>query len=163
MERSAGAVIFYKNKKKGTREYLLLHYPKLESPKEGLPAQARRAKAGHWDFPKGHIEKGERELEAMSREVREETGISQLTIVPGFRKTIRYFFQKEGKKVFKEVVFYLAQVKTKKIELSFEHLGFRWIPFEKALKKVTYKNAKEILQKVHEFLERVDGLRAIST
>ncbi|MBI3335933.1 MAG: NUDIX domain-containing protein [Candidatus Portnoybacteria bacterium] len=145
MEKSAGAVIFYKNKKSDTIEYLLLHYQKLSSEK-------KRQIPGHWDFPKGHIEKGESEVQTVSREVREETGISQLTIVPGFREVIRYFFQKEGKRVFKEVVFYLAQTKTKNVQISFEHLGFKWLPFEKALTKITYKNAKEILKKANEFL-----------
>lgn len=149
MEKSAGAVIFHKNKK-GTIEYLLLHYPKLVSSPE-----KKRQVSGHWDFPKGHIEKGEREGETVNREVREETGISQLTIIPGFREAVRYFFQKEGKKVFKEVVFYLAQAKTKNVQISFEHLGFEWLPFEKALVKITYKNAKEILQKANLFLQSI--------
>lgn len=146
MERSAGAVIFYKAKK-GTIEYLLLHYPKLVADKA-----KKRKIPGHWDFPKGHIEEGESEIETVSREVAEETGIHTLSVMPEFRETIRYFFQKEGKKVFKEVVFYLAQVKSKKVTLSFEHLGFTWLPFEKALDAITYKNAKIILQKAHLFL-----------
>ena len=156
MEKSAGAVIFYKNlvsrsarnkTKKGTIEYLLLQYPKLvKEPKK------KRQIPGHWDFPKGHIEEGEEEAETVSREVLEETGIHELTFMPGFRETIRYFFQKEGKKVFKEVVFYLAQANSKNVTLSFEHLGFKWLPFPKALDITTYKNAKMILQKAHEFL-----------
>ncbi len=30
---------------------------------------------GHWGFPKGHIEKGERLIDTAVRELREETGI----------------------------------------------------------------------------------------
>lgn len=148
MERSAGAIIFYQNKKRSTREYLLLHYPKLRDKTiDG------KAILGHWDFPKGHIEKGEREHDTLRREVAEETGITNLQIISGFRESIRYFFQKDGKKIFKEAIFYLAQTKSKKVMLSFEHIGYAWLPHEQALETLTYKNAKNILQKAHEFMK----------
>lgn len=144
MERSAGAIIFYQ-KKSGTREYLLLHYPKIaHGEKTRIP--------NHWDFPKGHIEKGEREHETVKREVLEETGIARLTFIPNFRETIRYFFARDGKRIFKEVALYLAKSNKKNVQLSFEHLGYEWLPFEEALEKVTHKNAKEILQKADRFL-----------
>lgn len=145
MEHSAGAVIFYENKKTGMIEYLLLRYPKVSrGEKTRIP--------NHWDFPKGHIEQGESEIETVTREVAEETGILSLTIIPGFREKIQYFFVRDGKRVFKEVAFYLAQSRTKKITLSFEHLDFIWLPFEGAREKVTHKNAKDTLQKANEFL-----------
>ena len=139
IEKSAGAVVFYKNKEV---EYLLLHYP----------GSTEKAK-DYWDFPKGHIEEGESEIETVKREVFEETGLKDIKIIPGFKTSIKYFFQKEGKKIFKIVVFYLARVKTKEVKISFEHIGFIWLPFEKAVEKVTYKNAKEVLKKAHNFLE----------
>jgi 8-oxo-dGTP pyrophosphatase MutT (NUDIX family) len=37
--------------------------------------------AGHWDFPKGHIEKNENEMAAVLREVKEETGIANIEII----------------------------------------------------------------------------------
>ncbi len=139
IEKSAGAVVFYKNKEV---EYLLLHYP----------GSTEKAK-DYWDFPKGHIEEGESEIETVKREVFEETGLKDIKIIPGFKTSIKYFFQKEGKKIFKIVVFYLARAKTKEVKISFEHIGFVWLPFEKAVEKVTYKNAKEVLKKAHNFLE----------
>lgn len=139
IEKSAGAVIFYKNKE---IEYLLLHYP----------GSANKTK-DYWDFPKGHIEKGETEIETVKREVFEETGLKDIEIIPGFKTSIKYFFQKEGKKIFKIVVFYLAKANTKEVKISFEHIGFIWLPFDKAVEVVTYKNAKEVLKKAHNFLE----------
>ena len=56
-EKSAGAVLL--RRKAGQIEYFLLNYPSK--------------KGGHWDFPKGHIEKGETEIETVRREVKEET------------------------------------------------------------------------------------------
>lgn len=150
MEKSAGAVIFHRNKEKGTIEYLLLHYPKL------LPKKERAGKKipGHWDFPKGHVEQGETELEAASRETAEETGITRLSFLPGFQEKIRYIFMKEGKRTQKEVIFFLAEANQLDVALSHEHLGFAWVPFEAALKKITYKNALNILQKAQTFLEQ---------
>lgn len=150
MERSAGAVIFHKSKKTGIVEYLLLHYPKL------VPKEERKEPRvpGHWDFPKGHIEAGEIEVETASREIAEETGITHVTFLPHFKETIRYIFMKEGEKTKKEVVFFLAQVKNADVAISHEHLGFTWLPFEEAYKKITYKNARNIIQKAHDFLEK---------
>ena len=40
--------------------------------------------AGHWDFPKGHVEQGETEKETALREVLEETGLN-VHILDGFQ------------------------------------------------------------------------------
>ena len=139
MERSAGAVIF---RKEGDKIfYLLLHYPSsTKAPKE------------YWDFPKGHIEKGEKELDTVRREIEEETGLKNLKIVEGFKEWIKYFFRFEGKNIFKIVIFYLTETRTKEIEISSEHIGYKWLPYEEALGKLTFKNAKNILQKANNFL-----------
>ncbi|MDI6602844.1 MAG: NUDIX domain-containing protein [Patescibacteria group bacterium] len=138
VEKSAGAIIFKKNKE---IKYLLLHYPSsAKTPKE------------YWDLPKGHIEKGENEIEAVKREVEEETGLRDIEFVEGFKEWIKYFFKFKKKNILKFVTFYLAETKTEKVKVSFEHLGFKWLPYEEALKQLTFKNTKEILKKAHQFL-----------
>jgi len=142
-EKSAGAVIY--RKEDGKRYYLLLHYH-----------------SGHWEFPKGHIEKNETEEETIKREVLEETGIESIKIIPGFKEYIKYFFRKgyglspeEKKKapwVFKLVVFYVVKTEEKDVKISSEHIGFVWLPFEEAFKKITYKNSKLLLKKVNDFI-----------
>ena len=142
-EVSAGAIVF--RKEKNQIYYLLLHY-----------------QSGHWDFPKGHIEKGEKPEDTVRREVEEETGIKDIKILPGFKEYIKYFFRrnyelkKEEKKkapwVFKIVEFYLAETKTKEIKLSFEHKDFKWLSFQDALRQLTFKNAKDILKKANDYL-----------
>lgn len=139
VERSAGAVIFRKEGKNVL--YLLLHYPSsAKAPKE------------YWDFPKGHIEKGEKIEETIKREVREETGLDDIRLVEDFKEWIKYFFKFKGKNVFKIVTFLLAETKTKEVKVSFEHLGYEWLSYEKALEKLTFKNAKEILKKANQYL-----------
>jgi 8-oxo-dGTP pyrophosphatase MutT (NUDIX family) len=126
-EKSCGAVIFKRNE---TVKYLLLHY-------EG----------GHWDFVKGHVEKNETEKQTVQRETEEEAGITDLTFVEGYREAITYFYRRCGQTVKKEVVFFLVESKTDKVRLSREHVGSDWLGFEKALERLTFKNAKEILRK----------------
>ena len=138
MEKSAGAIIFTKNKE---TKYLLLHYPSsAKSPKE------------YWDFPKGHIEKGEKPEDTVKREVEEETGLKEIEFAEGFKETINYFFKFQGETVFKTVFYLLAETKTKKIRISSEHLGFKWLSYEDAFKKLTFKNAQEILRKATKHL-----------
>jgi len=133
VEKSAGAVIF--RKEKWVIYYLLLHY-----------------QAGHWDFVKGNIEKGEEIKQTIIREAEEESGIKGLEFIKGFKETIEYFYKLKGKTIFKTVVFFLAETKTKEIKLSFEHIGFKWLSYEGALEILTYKNAKEVLIKANNFL-----------
>ena len=132
-EKSAGAVVFF-NGENGP-EYLLLLY-----------------EAGHWDFPKGGIEEGETELDAAIREVREETGLTNIEIINGFRKEIHYNFRKNKNLVKKTVIFYLAKTDTKNVRLSFEHKDYIWLPYEAAYNKLTFKTAKETLEMAHKFL-----------
>lgn len=141
VERSAGAIIFRKDE--GKNSYLLLHYP-----------IGFRTSKDYWDFPKGHIEKGEDILQTVKREVFEETGLRDIEFVEGFKETIKYFFKVQGKTVIKFVTFYLIQTKEKEVKISWEHIGYKWLPYEKALEQLTFKNAKEILQKANDYLSR---------
>jgi len=132
-EYSAGAIIF--RKEEGKKFYLLLHY-----------------KSGHWEFPKGHIEKGEEETETAERETEEETGIKNIIFIKGFREPIKYFFRVKNRTIFKTVIFYLAKTKTKRIRLSKEHIGFKWLDYKGAKKQLTFKNAQKIIEKADNFL-----------
>ncbi len=157
LEKSAGAIIFRREDKK--IKYLLLHYPSLatraaaKGKEEGLPSSPKAARE-YWDLPKGHIEKGEKEIETVRREVEEETGLKDIEFLEGFKERIKYFFKFKGKNILKFVTFYLAETEEEDIKVSFEHLGFEWLLYEKAIKKLTFENAKETLKKAHQFLEK---------
>jgi len=132
-EKSCGAVVFRKVGRQ--RLYLLLHYEE-----------------GHWDFPKGHVEPGEGEADTARRETMEETGISDIEFVFGFREPIEYFYKREGKTMHKSVFFFLTETKTTEVKLSSEHVGYEWLPYGKALERLTFKNAKEVLAKAEKFI-----------
>ncbi len=151
-EKSAGAIIF--RKENNEIYYLLLHY-----------APSEPGKRGQWGFAKGHVEQGETEIETAKREINEETGIKDLKIIPGFKELEKYFFKKsyglegEARKkapwVFKLVVFFIAETKTKEIKISDEHIGFVWLPIKEAIKKTTFKNSKKLLKEADDFIMNI--------
>jgi len=141
VEKSAGAVIFRKESKKLL--FLLLHYP-----------LGSRTAEPYWDLPKGHIEKGEKTEDTVKREVAEETGLKDINFISGFEETIKYFFQWKGKNIMKFVTFLLAETKTEKVEISEEHIGYKWLPYEEAITILAFDNAKEIIKKAKDFLSK---------
>jgi len=107
----------------------------------------------HWDFAKGHVHPGEDDLAAARRELAEETGLTDARVVPGFQHEIVYFFRDRRKGLIrKAVVFFLAEVPGRDVLLSHEHVGFAFLPFEQATKRVTYASAKEVLRAAHAHL-----------
>ena len=150
-EKSAGAVIFHKGEY-GVEQKI----PRVRTEQSSVLYLLLKYPTGHWDFVKGHVEKGETEEEAAMREAKEETGLD-IKIVDGFKQKIKYFFYHEKDLINKEVIFFLAQAKTKEVKLSFEHQGFKWLPYEQALKQLTYKNAKGILKQAGKFLNEKKG------
>jgi bis(5'-nucleosidyl)-tetraphosphatase len=131
-EISAGMILFRRTPEP---HYLLLHY-----------------ESGHWDFPKGHIESGEDPEETAKRELQEETGISEMRLVDGYRQTLRYFFRQKGIGIFKVVIFFLGETTQSEVTLSAEHVGFDWLSYDAALARLTFKNSRDILIKAREHL-----------
>ncbi|MGA2680270.1 MAG: NUDIX domain-containing protein [Candidatus Bathyarchaeia archaeon] len=134
-EKSCGAVVF--NRKDDATKYLLLNYA-----------------AGHWDFVKGNVEINESEKQTVVRELQEETSITGAQFIDGFREAIAYFYRRQGLTIHKEVVFFVMEAFTDKVELSFEHVGYVWLDYARALEKLTFKNSKDVLQKAHDFLKK---------
>jgi len=153
VEKSAGAIIFYRNGE-GEIEYLLI--------------QSSRG-TQNYGFPKGLIEKGEGLVEAALREAAEESGLKNLTLVREFKETARYFYKakfdyqfkrgfKPGDTVMKFVTYFLVESKDKKVKLSFEHEAYEWLAFGEAVDKLKkHKPTQLILKKADEFLHAKSG------
>ena len=77
---------------------------------------------GNWDLPGGHLEEGETALEAVVREVREETGIDLTIVYEMYEADDTTFFVSHMRGGVKDI--------EKKIVLSSEHDDFRYIPPE---------------------------------
>ncbi|MFQ5759257.1 MAG: bis(5'-nucleosyl)-tetraphosphatase [bacterium] len=139
-EVSAGAIVF--RKENGEIKYLLLY------------KKAHGIYRAQWNFPRGWIEVGESEKETAGREIEEETGISDLKFIQGFREKIHFAYRREGKLVEKDVVYLLAETETAKVKLSFEHSGYGWLSFSRTIERLTFENDKEVLRKANDFLTK---------
>jgi bis(5'-nucleosidyl)-tetraphosphatase len=117
--------------------YLVLHY---------------HFKGDYWDFPRGKVEGEETEQQTALREIKEETELD-VKFVDGFRETTNWFYRWNGEDVFKEAVYFLAEATEEKVKISHEHIGFMWLEYKAAMKKLTYDNTKEILKAAHKFLK----------
>jgi bis(5'-nucleosidyl)-tetraphosphatase len=132
-EYSAGAVIF--RRENNQLLYLLLHYEE-----------------GHWGCSKGHIEKGETIEATARREIREETGLTDISFIPGFKELNQYFFVSDGQRIHKTVTFLLAETTSSLVILSDEHIAYAWLPYAEALERITFKNEKAVFNQANHFV-----------
>jgi len=110
--------------------------------------------AGHWAFVKGAPEKSEDNIEAARREILEEAGIKGIYITKDFSVKESYFYKKDGQTIYKEVEYFLGEVREKEVKISKEHIDYRWLKYEEAMSLLTYRQTKEALKKAYDYLKR---------
>lgn len=106
---------------------------------------------GFYEFPKGHVEKGETELQTAKREVYEEANI-EFNKINGFKHKIYY---EPVPKVKKEVVYFLGtaiNTNTKPQISEVEKAFFTTIP--NAFKLLSHKNHVDTLVKAKKYYEK---------
>lgn len=134
-EKSAGFIVF-------TRENNNLKYLFLKV-------------GGRLDFPKGNIEEDEDELSAALRELKEESGIDKIRVLPGFRKVLNYYYKRsDGALVIKTLILFLGEALDKNVSLSWEHEGFEWLSLSEALDRIKYASYRGVLKEAEEFINR---------
>ena len=94
-------------------------------------------------LPKGHPEEGESMKEAALREVREETGLTgEIEEKLG---DVRYWYARDGERVFKVVSFYLLRYLSGRIaDHDHEVEEALWIPLEEAPERLAYGGEREM-------------------
>jgi len=124
MEKSCGGVIFNKN-----NHILLIKHNQ-----------------GHWSFPKGHMEKGESDIETALREIKEEVAldvfinrdiyaISSYTLPSGIKK---------------EVIYFLCYCENDDVVLQkSEVCEYLFLPYEEAIKQITYFEDVNVLKEIY--------------
>ena len=148
-EKSVGAIVFHVAGNK--IKFLLIKY-----------------RNGHWEFPRGHVENNETESDTMKREIKEETNITQLRVIDGFREVMSFSYKAHGQElvkrkkdnsciyVHKKVVLYLVQTETIGVTISHEHQSFQWVTYHDAISQLTYQNARTILTLAYKKLKNMD-------
>ena len=109
---------------------------------------------GHWDLPKGHVEEDDVDRQStMLRELAEETGISDVTLLDGFEERTEYTYRHKGKRREKEVFWYVAETETMEVSLSHEHRGYLWLDWDQALDTITHNETRTIVERARRFVE----------
>lgn len=130
-ETSAGGIVY--RLEEGAPRYLLI-----------------RDSYRNWGFPKGHLEGEEGAESAALREVREETGLADVTVHAPL-DTIEWSFRFRGTLIHKVCHFFLmrAQSARTRPQRAEGITACRWVPFEDAVRMVSYANAREVLRRAH--------------
>ena len=111
-----------------------------------------------WEFPKGGLKAREKLIDAVKREVKEETGLKILSI-KNMNFSGKYKYNKElpDRPGISGQEYNLFAVEVKKAGVKFdkhEHEGYKWLSFTDAVKKVTHKNQKKCLEVVDKIISR---------
>ena len=131
---AAGGVVLLKKK------ILLVKNKKGDSTEDRSP---------WWGYPKGHLEEGEKPVDAAVREVFEETGFEVKAKKNKPIAESRYEISRAGKKVQKTVWFYEMEViEPFKNEPDEEIEEIALVDFESALDLLTHEEDKKILKYV---------------
>ena len=101
----------------------------------------------------GHVGPKMSYEETVVKECKEETGIEDIEFADGFREVMNYFYKRGEETMHKEVVFFLAKSAAEEVTISKEHIGYAWLGYENAFKKLTFNNAKELLRKADKFIK----------
>lgn len=101
---------------------------------------------GHWGFPKGHLERGERADTAALREVMEETGLRQVSVLASIA-AIEWRFRFRGRLIQKHCQFFLmespaGETRPQKAEGITD---CRWATIDEAQALLDYENARGVL------------------
>ncbi len=109
-----------------------------------------------WEFSKGGIEKGEKIRDAIKREVLEETGLKIIGIKKfNFSGKFKYDKEYHDRKGYMGQAFSLYSVEVKKEKVKIdekEHSDYKWLSFEKAMKKLKWANQRKCLKRVNDYL-----------
>lgn len=114
---------------------------------------------GHWDFPKGHVEPTDAGYQAAAaRELEEETGITDVRFLDGFRERTTYSFRVKGRRIDKQVYWFVADTDEMDVTLSHEHRQYLWLDWDAASARLTHENSREILAAARRRWEAANGL-----
>lgn len=97
-ERSCGVIPFRRGVEDCRLQFLLVHSALVRNPEAA------------WEFPKGSQNPGESDIETALRELREETTVTAVDLLPDFRDQVRYTYRRDGREIEKTVIFFTGEV-----------------------------------------------------
>ena len=113
-----------------------------------------RADGDAWALPKGWIEKGEDLEQTAVREVREETGLDAKVLRKLGEITYEFYSKADRSRIVKTVHLFLMEwLGGDTADHDDEVEEVRWFPLEDALRMLTYKNEREMLEKAMSLIQ----------
>jgi len=102
-----------------------------------------------WQGVAGKIEEGENSSEAAIRELKEETGLSPVNMFVADH--ISKFYEVYGDRINLVPVFGI-EVDSEIINLSEEHISYKWVDINEALNTLVWNGQKKGIQTVHDMV-----------
>ena len=106
-----------------------------------------------WSLPKGHIDQGEEALIAAKREIFEEAGVSDLTLIQEFPSYERYKISLDGgdeKSELKTIQMFLFTTSQMELESHDpQNPEARWVKIDEVENLLTHTKDKEFFRSIH--------------
>lgn len=107
-----------------------------------------------WQGVAGKIERDESAHQTVIRELKEETGLLPKRMFTADH--VSRFYESHSDRLNLVPVFGI-EVESDEVQLSVEHIEFRWVDVEEALKLLVWKGQKEAIQTIHEMITADDN------
>lgn len=123
-----------------------------EAPSGHLEVLLIKKQGGMWTLPKGRVKRGERDEDALARELAEETGLTG--VVGEAISQSMYTIEKAGRMRRKTVVYYLVWGAEGEIRPSVAERIERvsWVPLSRALKRIGRPRIRAVLRSALTFI-----------
>ena len=106
---------------------------------------------GYWTFFKELVSFEQVNEEKVREFVSLDFGVIPF-IVKGFKEKEKYFFKEHGETIHKEVFYYLVEFSSRDIRVPVGYLDNEWLCYQDAMRRLSFKNTKEVLEKAGEFI-----------